>query len=433
MIKLFGTSRVFNATLLLALTGLVGQSVAEEAGFPGWQGLRVIEQKGRPYRICQGNIDGHPGDELIVVNYRSSRLDIYSWLPPQEREKSSEAGSSAETQPNELPMAREIRQRELQLERVPRDVLLHDLDDDGTAELIILVSPPNQLLVYRHNADGEWVERSKYDLLDADVSSKRKALLARELESGHLEVLVSCDEGIQTIEIQPGARAEWLTPREKQSRKNWWMADLDGDGHEDLVEHTSDSDAPLRWFRGGDGDRLAPAATLIDRSVSDAEVFSTADDAEIALLDGSVRQLMRRYRLEHGDPSDFGLQRPLAMDDASKTAWCGMWQGDQRALVVADRKRPQLLCYSLDENGWSEQKSYPAVSGIQKLASPAAQAGTLLIWAKEASDLLVSEWKEGRLTYPLPDVRSGESEDRKILALETVGTTTWWAQKWVSI
>lgn len=412
--------------LLFCLSVFVVQSGAVETEFPGWQGLRVVEQKGRPYRIHRGEIDGRAGDELIVVNYRSSRLDIYSWLPPAERKDSDD---SQPGQPNDLPMAPDIRQRELQLERVPRDLLLHDLDNDGTAELIILVSPPNQLLVFRSDSESGWVEQSKHDLLEADVSSRRSSLLAREVESGSLQVLVNCDEGIQKIVLKPGARAEWLTPREEQSRKKWWLADFDGDGHDDLVEQTGDSDAPIRWYQGSDDGRLAPAAALYDRSVSDAQLFRTSEHVELALLDGSVRQLLRRYRLELGDPSDFGRQRPLAMDEASKTAWCGMWQGDDRALVVADRKRPQLLCHALDDNGWSEQKSFPAVSGIEKLVSPAAEAGTVLIWAKDASDLLVSQWKSDRLTYPLPDVRSGDSEDRKILALDAVGSTTWWVQK----
>ena len=391
--------------------------------FPGWQALRVIKQDGRPYVLRTGDLDGSGHDQLIVVNNRSSRLDIYSWLAEDKRE------TTEPTQPNELPMAPELKHSELQLEHIPRDVLVQDLDGDDQAELIILVSPPTQLLIYARDDQGEWKRESKYDLLNGDIASKRQALLLRELQPGKFQLLVSFDDGIQHLVLEPGSRAKWFTPREESSRSNWWLADLDGDGHQDLIEQTKDSSEPVRWYRGSAAGKLAPAATLFDRSVSDVEVMRNGDSVELALLDGSVRQLLRRYRLDFGEPSPFGLRRPLAMADASKTAWCGMWQGEKRALVAADRKRPQLLTYRLDESGWSAEEAFPAVSGIEALESPAAEPGTVLIWAKDASDLLVSNWQSQRLTYPRPMQQSAETEDRKILALSSVGETTWWVQK----
>ena len=78
--------------------------------------------------------------------------------------------------------------------------------------------------------------------------------------------------------------------------------------------------------------------------------------------------------------------------------------------------------------GTSEQ-AFPAISGINALASPAAEPGKLLIWAKDAADLLVSRWESERLSYPKPMQQSPEAEERKILALASVGETTWWVQK----
>ena len=326
-------------------------------------------------------------------------------------------------------MAPEVKHTELQLEHVPRDLVVQDLDGDGQAELIILVSGPLQVLVFSRDDSGQWTRQAKHDLLDGEISSRRQALLLQECSSGKSQLLISLSNGIQTLTLEDRARAEWLTPREENARAQWWLADLDGDGNEDLIEQTRDSSDPVRWYRGLNEGKLAPAAVLYDRSVSDVEVYRTADAVEIALLDGSVRQLLRRFRLEKSDPSPFGLQQPLALVDVTKTAWCGMMQGDKKALVAADRKRPQLLSYVLEEAGWSSEQSFPAVSGIKKLASPSAKRGTLLIWTKDASDLLSSRWENDRLTYPRPLEQSADAEDRKILALDTVGTTIWWVQK----
>jgi hypothetical protein len=97
--------------------------------------------------------------------------------------------------------------------------------------------------------------------------------------------------------------------------------------------------------------------------------------------------------------------------------------------VAADRSRPRLLSYVLSDTVWESELAFPAISGINALASPAAEPGTLLIWAKDAADLLVSRWDAERLTYPEPMPQSPEAEERKILALASVGGTTWWVQK----
>ena len=360
------------------------------------------------------------------MNPRSSRLDVYGWLDQSSRKQPDPPGKE---HPNELPMAPDLKHTEVQLERLPSDFVVEDLDADGKLELIVLVSPPNQVLIFRRDDTGAWNQQMKFDLLEGDISSKRRSLLLRGQEGGKLQLLVSLANGIQQLPLEPGGRAEWLTPREKRDRVNWWLADLDGDGFDDLVEQTRESTDSVRWYRGSESGSLAPAAVLFDRSVNDAEVIRYNQSAELALLDGSVRQLLRRYRLDVGPPNALGRHRPLALADSSKTAWCGMWQGEKRALVAADRSRPRLLSYGLSDTVWESEQAFPAISGINALASPAAEPGTLLIWAKEAADLLVSRWQAERLTYPEPMPQSPDAEERKILALASVGDTTWWVQK----
>lgn len=399
---------------------------AQAAEFPGWEGLRVIEQQDRPRILRQGDLDGDGREELVVVNNRSARLDVYTWLEQSARSQPEEPKAD---RPNDLPMAPELKHSEVQLEHIPRDVAIQDLDGDGRPELIILASPPNQVQVYERDAEGKWNQRRKYDLLEGEITMRHRPILLRKLADGRFQLLVTLSNGIQQVTLDDAGRAEWLTPREQRDRLDWWLADLDGDGHDDIIEQNRDAAEALRWYRGTESDVLLPAAVLHDRSVNDAAVINYQGAAELAVLDGSARQLLRRYRLKVGEPSDFGQRFPLAVSDGMKAVWCGMQQGDRRALVLADRNRPRLLSYTLGDAGWGKEEAYPAVSGILALAAPAAQPGTLLIWTKDAADLLVSRWETDRLSYPQPMPQSPEAEDRKILALGTVGDTTWWVQK----
>ena len=414
--------------LALLLAQIVSLSICYplSAEFPGWQGIRVIEQEGRPYHLRAGDIDGDDCMELLVVNGRSSRIDIYQWLKADER---SEQQALDPDEPNDLPFAKDLKHEELQLEHVPKDLLVRDVDGDKKPELIILSAPPNRLSVFQRNSEGEWTRAYKIDLLEGDLSSRRESLLYRETDKDNHELLVSLDEGIQRVELKAGGKAKWLTPREQRDRVHWWLADLNADGIEDLVEQSREANESIRWYPGLPGGALSPASVLLDRSVNDAEVLSVPGAAQLVVMDGSVRHLLRRYRVAQGEKSPFGLQHPLALPAGKSVAWCGLQLGSSNALVMADPNAPRLLSYVLNDKGWETEQAYPSITDVLKLAPLPSQPGTLLIWSKDSADLRVSRWESERLSYPETMTQSGEVEDRKILALDAVGKTTWWAQR----
>lgn len=411
---------------LLSCLAILLWCQATLAEFSGWQEHYVIHQDGHPRILRAADLNGDGRQELVVVNSRFSRLDIYQWLPPESR---SEPESPEPDHPNDFPMAPEFRHLELQLERPPQDVVVEDLTGDGKSELIVLASPPNQIVVYSQVADGEWELQYQLDLLGGEITSGRSALLIRQADHDKRELLVSCSSGIQQLTLAPGGRARWLMPHEQRDRTNWWLADLDGDGREDLIEQTRDATEAIRWHRCSKHGSLMPAQRLFDRAVNDAEVLRNDESVQLVLLDGAVQELLRRYELDFGQPSPFGERQPLALVGGDKAVWCGLWQGSDRALVVADPDSPRLITYVLSEDGWDVQDTFPAVSDVEALATPAAKPGTLLIWAKNAADLRISRFESQRLTYPEPWQQSPDTEDRKILALQTVGSTVWWLQR----
>lgn len=414
---------MFRIVLSLSVVLSVGSGLASGAEFPGWRGLRVIEQKGRPRVMRTGDIDADGRDELLVVNSRFSRLDIYS-RPADLAAESSVASND----PNELPFAQDMRHQELQLESVPRDVLVQDLDADGQPELVVLVASPDEVVVYRRAAE-EWQKSFTIDLLDGDLPTRYEALLIREIADGEFQLLVSLDDGIQQLALTPSGRAEWLTPREQRGRVAWWLADLDGDGRDDLVEQTRDSNEAVRWYRAAENGTITPAAVLVKRSVDDAVVLRRNGSSELLVLDGTASGILRRYRLSQGEENPFGVQHPLALEAGPKAVWCGMQLGDEQALVVADSEGPRLLTYTLGEAGWQAQQAYPAVTDVQALATLPTEPGTLLLWTKDAAELRRSRWENGRLSYPEAWQGTENDAERKVLALQSVGGITWWVQR----
>jgi hypothetical protein len=133
-------------TLVLAMPALaVDVTGGQEAEFPGWQAMLVLMQEDGMQRLRLADVTGDGRQELLLVNTRQSRLEIYQWLPPEQR---LAPGEPNPTRPNELPVAAEFRSHQIPMDQLPRDLLAADLTGDGRVELIVLVSSPNRVLVF---------------------------------------------------------------------------------------------------------------------------------------------------------------------------------------------------------------------------------------------------------------------------------------------
>jgi hypothetical protein len=410
-------------------------ALAASTTFDGWQGMRVIPLEGRAERLIVADL-GHDGrDDVIVVNPRQARLDLYRWLPQEER---SRADASDPERPNELPLAAEWAHGEVAIDEMPIDAVAHDVDGDGWPELLVLTNPSNRISIYSQAADkavdarNAWKKTGDWNLLAGTPTGKNGCLLVRDLPGDRHELLVSCEQGIQQLPLVRGSRAVWLAPRESRGRLDWHLADLDGDGDEDLVEWSNVARQVVRWHPCGDDGSLLPAQTIHDQPVEGMQTAKPLSPAaDVYLLGGSDKGVLRRYQLARGEATDIGRQDALPMAGAARRGWCGMQVGDDGAgvpaIVAVDAAQPRLRVHRLAESGWLAEETFPAIGGIKAVAAPAAQRGTLLVWAKDAADLHRCHWEHGRLTYPQPWAHEGK--DRKILALDTVGSTVWWAQR----
>ncbi|HEX3870914.1 MAG TPA: VCBS repeat-containing protein [Pirellulales bacterium] len=404
---------------------------AQTAEVRGWQGMRVIRQEGNPDRMVVADLDGSGRDQLIVVNTRQSRLDLYRWLPPKDRPK---ALSADPQRPNELPMAPEWSHREIALDELPSDVVVHDIDDDGKPELLVLAGSRNQVMLYKQESPDRWKKQHHWDLLAGSVTGKGHLMLLRHREEGKdaeekHELLISFEQGIQVLSLEKDSRAGWLSPREAKGRRDWALADLDGDGEPDLVEWSAIARQDIRWYEASQGS-LLPAQSLHEHSVQGFGVLERADEpAELLLLGTAQDGALKRYQMARGETSDLGRHDALPIPGGTKAAWCGMLINDKPVIVASDPAQPRLRVHELGTNGWLGEQSYPTVSNVRALASVAAEPGTLLEWVKDAADLYKSRWESGRLSYPQPMTGDETNSPSRVVALDTVGDTTWWAQR----
>jgi hypothetical protein len=431
-----GRALAWSAVVLGALAGPRGAAAAEPArAFDGWQGIRVIPLDGRAERLIVADLGGDRRDDVVIVNPRQARLDLYRWLPAAERTRDA-AGDP--DRPNELPLAPDWAHGEVSIDEMPVDAVAHDVDADGRPELLVLTAPSNRIAIYAQapdtavDAKSAWKKTGEWNLLAGTPTGKSGCLLVRDLPAGRHELLVSCEQGIQQLPLVRGGRAVWLAPRESRGRIDWHLADLDGDGDDDLVEWSSVARQVVRWHPCGDDGTLLPAQTIHDQPIEGLQVGTRPRAAaDIYLLGGSDKGVLRRYQLAAGEATDVGRQDALPLAAATRRGWCGMLVGEGAeavpAIVAVDAAQPRLRVHRLGDSGWLAEESFPSIGGVKAVAAPAGAPGTLLAWAKDAADLHRCRWENGRLTYPQPWERDGK--DRKIVALDSVGSTVWWAQR----
>lgn len=416
---------------LLASTVIsVSLTASVSAQLSGWQGMRVINQEGMPFRVLAADLNNDGRDELVVINTRQSRLDIYRWQPVGKRDQPAKPDPD---RVNELPMAPEWTKEEVALDDLPADAIAEDLDGDKLKELIVLGMPANRVLVYKSeakdNAKTAWKKSQSWDLLAGTISGREKTLLFRNTPAGQPELLMSYDQGVQTLLLEAGSRPAWMMPREQRGRFYWRLLDLDGDGDLDLVEWSPVNKQTVRWYECVAG-KLLPAQVLFDQPIQGLESLAIkGKPAELLLLGGTQEGLVRRYAMGKGKVNPLGKVEALPMPAGAKAVWTGITLDGKPNIVAVDPAQPRLRVAPLGETGWLNEQSFPIVGNVRGMAAPQGAPGTLLLWAKDAADLHISKWEGGRFSYPQPMPQSADVVDRRILALDTTGTTTWWAQR----
>jgi len=363
---------------------------------------------------------------LLVVNTRQSRLDLFL-----RRESVGEAPDRADFEdPNFLPFAEDFELEEIPLARLPYRAATHDLDGDGTDEILYLQGDPRKLVVLGRDAEGGWSERSSWEVADSEPAG-RQPLLVRPDQSGTPKILLSFSDGVQVIDTSKSGdeAVEWLQPRERDvSRNRWWLVDLDEDGDLDLVEGTDSTTAPVRWYEA-EGDRLRPAVNISEgiQNTNIARLLRTPEGPRLAFLGAHQNNTLSLYELGRGESSPLGQRNLLPLDRAEPLGWASLELDGQPAVVECGGDKPILNLFVQRDGFWEFREAFPLLSEVEAVFALRDAHNRLLFRVKDEGTLYVSRWEDGRFTFPRPleEIPPGGTE-AEIIAFDQYGAETWW-------
>ena len=384
------------------------------ADFTGWEGLRVLPIEGGVSASDIGDVDGSGRESLFIANRRQSRIDIYNWLAPGERKKVEKSDS-----PNELPFAKDFERKEIILERPPFDILLENLDDDKNKELVVLTTLPLTLHLYKLNKE-EWSVKNSWKL-------PNERLQSLSMLSYKNSILVSTDKGVLVQELVKGKPSVWMKPKESNIRRlNWWMHDVDRDGHDDLVDLIigSSDRAQFRWSKRSAG-KFLPAIPLGDIEGTNGRLDTSADEPTFFIQNPIRSNTINEYTLEKGEESLVGMNRILPVLSTREEQRTSIRIDGKNCLVEVDPARPTMRVSKLTDDGFTDLGHFPILRKTKAVVAPQNKS-FLLMQVGDSPDLYISHWLNGRFTYPKQYLKSEGKEESKLLGFGIHGSTTWW-------
>ena len=399
---LAGFSLSIRAATVTNLFGFTGKEV-----FP-------IDQQINNLRVA--DLDGDGRNDLIVVNNLRSKINLLYNLTG--RTNRTEAAPAQKPELNDLPPDSRFRIDSVPTEERIAALVVADVNGDGRPDLVYFGDTKD--LIVRYNlGTNNWSEPKRWHLDDGRLDPN--ALAVGDLNGDGLsDIALLGDNGAVYFLAQQKDHtlAEPVkipysgTPRAIQ------MADIDGDGRNDLVFVDFDSPTPFRVRLQNAGGQLGPELYFKTQPIRSFWLDTLAGGSTNYLVDivqatgrAEVSQFTRKpAETLAGSFKQGQLQiLPINKSDAAQRGvlWADV-DGDGRAdLIVAEPESGQLSVYLQQADGTlASPKKFPSLAGISQIAvsdwNHDGHPEIFLLSRDENSVAMTQFDKNGRLPFPTP-------------------------------
>lgn len=403
--------RLLTAAALLAASAPLPAS--DDAPFR-LVGPRIAKLDWQTRGLCRGDLDGDGRLDLAVVNNDRARIDLLFQRTPDElREAAKTKLATPRWEPiiEDAPFLKES----VTTGDFMYDLAILDVNGDGRDDLVY-TGKRDRVAVKLQSEDGAWDEKWSYDR--ETPSGNVGTLEVADIDGdGRDDLVVMTTETILIFRLK-GETSDLVRPDTyrvaEENPQSLAARDLNGDGRLDLAYVAESSQRAVRVRYQDAGGDFGPELSLpIPVGSSAWEVLDCGDGPGDLLTIKPTRSELQFTRLAD-DPAAIGRRSSLSIRnypvpksgvDPSLYA-VGDLDGDGRAdVAVADTNGAAIHVYLQDASGeYRRPVEFPSLQGISSLTVAQLAPGepaTLVVCSQKEGMVGLSAMSEGRLGFPL--------------------------------
>ena len=402
---------------LAAVTGFSfsvrAATVTNQFGFSGKEVFPVDQMISN---LHVADLDGDGLNDLIVVNNLRSKINLLYNLTG----KTNRADTTSVEKPeiNDLPPGSRFRIDSVPTEERIAALVVADVNGDGRPDLIYFGDTKDLIVRYNLGTNG-WSEPKRWHIDDGRLDSN--ALSVGDLNGdGLADIALLGDNGAVFFLAQQKDHtlAEPVKIPYSGTPKAIQIADIDGDGKNDLVFVDFDTATPFRVRLQNSGGQLGPEIYFKTQPVRSFWLDTLAGGATNYLVDivqatgrAEVSQFTRQPAEALAGNFKQGQMQILPLNKSDAGARGVLWadvDGDGRAdLIVAEPESGQLSVYLQQADGTlASPKTFPSLAGVSQIAvsdwNHDGHPEIFLLSRDENSVAMTQFDKNGRLPFPTP-------------------------------
>ncbi len=425
-------SAVAVAAALFFVFSAAAATVTNLFGFSGHE-IFPVDQGISQLHVA--DLDGDGLNDLIVVNNLRSKINLLYNLTGKTNR--ADAASARKLELNELPPDSRFRIDSLPSEERISALLVTDMNGDGRPDLVYFGDAKDLIVRYNLGTNG-WSEPKRWHFDDGRMDAN--ALVAGDLNGDGLpDIALLGDNGaVYFLAQQPDHRlAEPVKIPYSGTPKAIQIADVDGDGKNDLMFVDFDNAAPFRVRLQNAGGQLGPEIYFKAQPIRSFWLDSLAGDRTnylVAIVQATGRAEVSQFTRKPAEPLSGAFKQgqfqilPLNKTETAQRGvlWADV-DGDGRAdLLVAEPESGQLSVYLQQADGTlASPKKFPCLAGVSQIAvsdwNNDGHPEIFLLSRDENSVAVTSFDKSGRLPFPTPLPLDGKPLAMAVGALKPGG------------
>jgi hypothetical protein len=389
-----------------------GETATNNFGFTGPEIYPIDNGIGL---LHAADLDGDGVNDLIVANNLRSKIDLL-YNKAGRTTHAADADSQRQLEINELPSDARFRIDSIPVDEHIAALAVTDLNGDGKPDLVFYGDEKDLEVIYNQGTNG-WSEPKRWHIEDGRMDAN--SLATGDLNGdGRTDIVLLGDNGSAYFLPQqadhtfgePQKIAYSGTPKAVQ------IADMDGDGKNDLLLVDFDSPTPFRFRLQNAAGQLGPEIyfkTPPIRSFCADTLEGTATNFMVTIAQNSGRASVSQFVRKPGEVLSGAFREgqfqilPLNKTDAAQRGllWADV-NGDGRPdLIVAEPESGQLSVYLQNADGsLAAPKTFPTLAGVSQIAAADWNGDghpDIFLLSRDENSVGVAQFdKNGRLPFP---------------------------------